>query len=63
MAILAEAYSNRNIFTGIITIRKGLWASILNTCNNMKDVHEWYQKFAWYFRSGKHNMPLGRIVY
>jgi farnesyl-diphosphate farnesyltransferase len=46
MAILAEAYSNRNIFTGIITIRKGLWASILNTCNNMKDVREWYQKFS-----------------
>ena len=46
MAILAEAYNNRNVFTGVITIRKGLWASILNTCNNIKDVHEWYQKFA-----------------
>tara|TARA_B100001287_G_C22671280_1_gene525398 strand:- start:1005 stop:2396 length:1392 start_codon:yes stop_codon:yes gene_type:complete len=46
MAILAEAYGNRNVFTGIITIRKGLWASILNTCNNIKDVQEWYQKFS-----------------
>jgi|TARA_B110000495_G_C23027727_1_gene611127 farnesyl-diphosphate farnesyltransferase len=46
LAILAEAYGNRNVFTGIIQIRKGLYASILNNCNNIKQVKEWYQKFA-----------------
>ena len=46
LAILAEAYGNRNVFTGIIQIRKGLYASILNNCNNIKEVKEWYQKFA-----------------
>ena len=46
MAILAEAYGNRKVFTGIINIRKGLYASIRNNCNNMKDVNKWYKKFA-----------------
>ena len=46
LAILAEAYGNRNVFTGIINIRKGLYASILNNCNNIQEVKGWYQKFA-----------------
>lgn len=46
MAILAEAYGNRKVFTGIINIRKGLYASILSNCNNMKDVNKWYKKFS-----------------
>ena len=46
LAILAEAYGNRNVFTGIIKIRKGLYASILNNCNNIQQVKDWYQKFA-----------------
>ena len=39
MALLAEAYGNRNVFTGIIDIRKGLYANILNNTNNMKQVN------------------------
>ena len=46
LAILAEAYANRNVFNGIIQIRKGLYASILNSCNNIQQVKGWYQKFA-----------------
>ena len=46
MAILAEAYGNRNIFNGIIEVRKGLYASILNNCNNIQQVQSWYKKFA-----------------
>jgi farnesyl-diphosphate farnesyltransferase len=46
LAILAEAYGNRNVFNGIIQIRKGLYASILNSCNNIQQVKSWYQKFA-----------------
>jgi len=46
MALLAEAYGNRNVFTGIIDIRKGLYANILNNTNNMKEVNGWYKKFA-----------------
>jgi len=46
LAILAEAYGNRNVFTGILQIRKGLYASILNNCNNIQEVKSWYQKFA-----------------
>ena len=30
----------------LFNIRKGLYASILNNCNNIKQVKEWYQKFA-----------------
>ena len=46
MALLAEAYGNRNVFTGIIDIRKGLYANILNNTNNMKQVNAWYKQFA-----------------
>jgi len=46
LAILAEAYGNRNVFNGIVEIRKGLYASILNNCNNIQQVKGWYQKFA-----------------
>ena len=46
LAILAEAYGNRNVFTGIINIRKGLYARILNNCNNIQQVKDWYQKFG-----------------
>ncbi len=46
LALLAEAYGNRNVFTGIIEIRKGLYASILNSSNNIEDVKKWYKKFA-----------------
>ena len=46
LAILAEAYGNRNVFNGIIQIRKGLYASILSGCNNIQQVTGWYQKFA-----------------
>ena len=46
MALLAEAYGNRNVFTGIINIRKGLYANILNNTTNMKQVNTWYKTFA-----------------
>jgi farnesyl-diphosphate farnesyltransferase len=46
IATLSECYNNRKIFTGVLKIRKGLAARIIQDCDNMKSVKKWFAKFA-----------------
>ena len=46
IATLAECYNNRKIFTGVLKIRKGLAARMIQDCDNMKSVKKWFAKFA-----------------
>jgi hypothetical protein len=46
IATLSECYNNRKIFTGVLKIRKGLAARMIQDCDNMKSVKKWFAKFA-----------------
>ena len=46
IATLAECYNNRKIFTGVLKIRKGLAARMIQDCDNMKSVKKWFATFA-----------------
>jgi len=46
MATLAEMYGNPKVFTGVVKIRAGLAAMILQDSGDMIAVRRWFSKFA-----------------
>merc|ERR1719161_1772283 len=46
MATLAELYGNPKVFTGVVKIRAGQAAQILQNSGDMIAVRRWFSKFA-----------------
>lgn len=46
IATLAECYNNRKVFTGVVKIRKGLAARLIQDCDTMDAVRKWFAHFA-----------------
>lgn len=46
IATLAELYKNKKVFTGVVKIRSGLAARLLQDCADMTAVRRWFAHFA-----------------
>jgi farnesyl-diphosphate farnesyltransferase len=46
IATLHELYNNKNVFTGVVKIRKGTAASLILDSNDAVGVHKWFSHFA-----------------
>lgn len=46
IATLSECYNNKKVYTGVVKIRKGLAARIVQDCSTMERTRKWFATFA-----------------
>mmetsp|Transcript_15550 Transcript_15550/g.25903 ORF Transcript_15550/g.25903 Transcript_15550/m.25903 type:complete len:735 (+) Transcript_15550:52-2256(+) len=46
IATLHELYNNKDVFSGVVKIRKGMAASLILDTNDVVGVHKWFSNFA-----------------
>lgn len=46
IATLDKVYGNRDVFTGVVKVRKGLAVKMIMTCGSLPGIKAWFHEFA-----------------